>query len=145
MQRRCFLKSISTISTCKNIPQASYWVYVTRKSMSKPFIQAYVQILFHFQRNQWNFSENLVPEGDYCLYEQDRECIFLLETLWKSKTSKITENITEKSPGREYHFLVLPKATEKRILFCVTLTFGNQELSSIWSWFPYHLLESLMV
>ena len=61
-----------------------------------------------------------------------------LEDFWKSKT---IEKITEKSPGREYLFLVLSKATQTRTPFFTTLSFGNQNFSSIWSWFPYHLLE----
>ena len=43
------MKSIWTISTCKNIAHASYKVYMTRKSMSKTFSQVYVLIFIIFK------------------------------------------------------------------------------------------------
>ena len=58
-----------------------------------------------------------------------------------SENRKIFEKIFEKSPGREFYFFILSKATQNRKLFFTTLSFGNQDFSSIWSWFLHQLLQ----
>ena len=44
---------------------------------------------------------------------------------------KITEKIVEKSPGQLFYCFVLPQRPQKCPFFYATLSFGNQDLTSI--------------